>query len=627
MHTGSWIRRAASFAPAALTLAAAALPALARIGGGENYEPGGALGGSSGGGGDLSGVVELLVWLAIRNPVVGIPVVAAVVLVLWYAGRNRGAASTQRALARVEAAWAAEVKDTEIEAWQRALQAQDPGFDLGAFYERSRRLFLATQEAWFRRDLAPVRRYLSDATFQRLVVQLGLARAQGVRDAIAAPSILDAKLVGLEQNAFFDTAHVRMRAMMRDAEAPADASDDEARALAMARTPETFTELWSFVRRPGARTAAGADPFAAVCPSCGAPFAGGAANRCDHCGAIVNSGTYDWVLAEITQRAERVPPHPAVEGLARAQAADPGLALEVLEDRAALAFWKWIEAQATGDAAHVARIGAPGFVEALRTELAAPRAAGRLRTFGDCAVGAVDTLRFDREEGLELASVEIRWSARRGTANGETPAELPVRPQRSVMVLARKAGALTPVGNGVATNRCPGCGAPLADNGQASCEYCGVPLASGERDWVIHALTSWESWRAGRGREERDPSGPASLAPPVADRAERARLVFLMIDVAKADGVVEERERGLIRMAADRWGVARADVESALDSDRAPGAPPVAKRSAEAEVAMRDLVAVALVDRKIDARERKLLYQAALHLGLAARFDEFLRPR
>ena len=42
---------------------------------------------------------------------------------------------------------------------------------------------------------------------------------------------------------------------------------------------------------------------------------------------------------------------------------------------------------------------------------------------------------------------------------------------------------------------------------------------------------------------------------------------------------------------------------------------------------MRELVAVALVDRKIDPRERKLLYQAAMHLGLVSRFDEFLRQR
>lgn len=623
MRAASRIRRIA-YVPI-LSFACAALPALARIGGGEHYDPGGSASGTGGGDGDIGWIVDL-VSLLVRNPAVGIPVVAATVLVLWYMERNRGNASTKRALASVEAAWAMEVKETEVDGWVRALRAHDPGFDLAAFCERTRRLFLDTQEAWFRRDLAPVRRYLSDATFQRLVVQLGLQRTQGVRDAVAEPNVLDVRLVGLEQNGVFDTAHLRVRAMMRDTEAPATATDDETRALAMRRAPAPFTELWSFVRRPGVRSQAGGDPFRDACPSCGAPFAGGASNRCEHCRAIVNSGNYDWVLSEITQGVERVPAHPAVEGLARARSADPGLATEVLEDRASLAFWKWVEAEVAGDATRVARIAAPGFVGALRAELDARAAAGRRRVFGDCAVGAVDTLLLATRDGFDLASVEIRWSARLGTvANGQVPADLPTRPQRGVMVLTRQRGALTAVGNGMATNRCPGCGAPLVDNGQPACEYCGVPLASGEKDWVIHEFGSWESWRAGHGREWRNASGASPAAPPVADREERARLVFLMVDVAKADGAVSDSERRLLKMAADRWSVPWAEVESALDAGHAPSGPPVVKRSAEADAVMRELVAVALVDRKIDPRERKLLYQAAMHLGVVSRFEEYLK--
>ena len=37
------------------------------------------------------------------------------------------------------------------------------------------------------------------------------------------------------------------------------------------------------------------------------------------------------------------------------------------------------------------------------------------------------------------------------------------------------------------------------------------------------------------------------------------------------------------------------------------------------------LVAMALVDCKIDSRERKLLQSAATHLGLQGRLDEFIR--
>jgi hypothetical protein len=57
--------------------------------------------------------------------------------------------------------------------------------------------------------------------------------------------------------------------------------------------------------------------------------------------------------------------------------------------------------------------------------------------------------------------------------------------QRRIFTLRRKAGATTPVANGMSTFRCPNCNAALTDTGSPSCDYCGTLLASGERDWVL----------------------------------------------------------------------------------------------------------------------------------------------
>jgi hypothetical protein len=86
------------------------------------------------------------------------------------------------------------------------------------------------------------------------------------------------------------------------------------------------------------------------CPNCGAEFTGGATNTCEFCGAIVNSGNYDWVLSEITQGSEFVGANAAVDGLARARQTDPELTTELLEERAALIFWRWVDAQVAGKA-------------------------------------------------------------------------------------------------------------------------------------------------------------------------------------------------------------------------------------------------------------------------------------
>jgi predicted lipid-binding transport protein (Tim44 family)/tellurite resistance protein len=617
-----WIAEVARYFPA-LVVALGALPALARSGGGEHFDSGRSSS-SDGGGGDGGALVELLVWLVFSHPAIGIPVLIIVAVAWAMHQRSQGDRSTRRALDRVEATRRTSVSASSVERWVSALKARDPQFELVPFLDRTRGLFLETQEAWFKRDLEPVRRFLSDATFQRLAVQLRILDAQGVRDAIALPHVVDLQIIGLEQTEFFDTVHVRVHAQAHDADAPADATDEQARALAMKQPPEPFVEVWSFVRKPGVTTKVGVAPSRGACPNCGAPFEGGASNRCTHCSAIVNSGTYDWVLAEITQGSEYAASHEVAEGLAGLRQTDPGLSTEMLEDRASLAFWKWVEAQVTGDASRLAKLATPEFRGALEAELSSLNCSGKRKVFLECAVGAVDTRRLSSDADVELASVELRWSARLGVVKeGAKPGALPSQPQRWVLVLQRRAGAASATDNGMATNRCPQCHAPLSDNGETSCEYCGAALASGAQDWVVRDFGGWEWWRTTLGASSG--ASPRPVAARVPDREERERLVYLMAAMAMADGEVSPKERGLLKLAADRWGVPWANVELALNAGPALFGRLLARGSAEAEAFLHQLIEVALVDGKIDAKERRMLEAAAGRLGLEARLPELLR--
>jgi tellurite resistance protein len=587
--------------------------ALARVGGGEHFDSG--RGSDSG---DASGLFDVLAWLVFNVPCVGIPLLLVLVGYFVYQ-RTQGESSTRKALDQAEAERRTTTSSTHVANWVAALKAKDPQFDVLPLLDRVRRLFLEVQEAWFKRDLGPVRRFLSDGTAQRLATQLEILRAQGVRDAIADPRVIDLQLIGLEQTPSFDTVHVRVTATVRDTDVSASVSDDEARAQAQHRTPDRFIEVWSFVRRPGAQSRPGDDPGA--CPNCGAPFTGGATNQCDHCRAIVNSGAYDWVVAEITQGSEHHRAPEAPDGLARARQTDPDLSTEMLEDRASLVFWKWVDAQVHEDASHLAKLATVGFTGALTAELEALRAADRRRVLSECAVGAAHTRALDLDGALELAFVELKWSARIGVvARGSQAAGVPTRPLRSVLVLQRKAGATTSTANGLATNRCPSCGAPLSDNGQATCEYCGVVLSGGEGDWVLREVLGWEQWQAVANRTDR----PRPVVAKVADRDERERLVYLMAALAASDGVVDRRERSLLRMTADRWGIPWSNVELALGAGPGLFEKLMAKGSVEAEVFLRELVAMALVDGKIDVNERKMLDAAASHLGMGNRLSELL---
>lgn len=615
-----WITR---LSPAVLSLIAfSATTALARIGGGEHFDSGNS---SNDSGGDASFIIDILVWLIIEHPSVGIPLTIIVVIgYLIWKKVNDGDSSTRKAIDRAEAERRTQVSASAVDGWVGALKAKDPGFDLVKFLDRTRREFLELQDAWFKRNLEPVRRYLSDATFQRLVTQLKLMSILGVRDAIADPKVLDLQIIGLEQNDSFDTVHIRVTAQLCDDDAPATATDEQALALARKKKPEQFTEVWSFVRKPGVQTKAEGDVSQGKCPNCGAPFEGGAANTCEFCGAIVNSGTYDWVLAEITQGSQ-YQPHPMVpDGFAKLRQTDPALTTEALEDRASLIFWKWVEAQSQADAGRLAKVATPAFLAEVKGGIDHVTAQGKQKYFVECAVGGVNTQQLSQGDGRDVAAVEIRWSAKIGIGpKNSKPPNLPSQPQRYVMLLERASGAKSS-DNGMSTNRCPQCAAPLTDNGQPSCEFCGAALASGEKDWVMRDFGSWEWWRSQGGQPATSRASP--VAQKVPDRDERERLVYLMAAMAKADGVVDAKERALLQMASERWGIPWANVELALN------APTdslfnklISKGSAEAESFLRELVQVALADGKIDSKEKKLLEAAAAHLGLQGRLGEFLK--
>ena len=59
-----------------------------------------------------------------------------------------------------------------------------------------------------------------------------------------------------------------------------------------------YSEYWTLIRGAGVKGAPRADKS---CPNCGAPLDVNMAGQCQHCGAKVTSGEFDWVLSKIEQ--------------------------------------------------------------------------------------------------------------------------------------------------------------------------------------------------------------------------------------------------------------------------------------------------------------------------------------
>ncbi len=626
-----------------------ATPAVARVGGGQHYSgshsssssssrsSGGSWSSSgshgssswSSGRGSSSGSDLGLLLFFLGHPVFTLALIG-VVFVVWRAyTRNFGAtASTQRAFEAADARGVSPPSAREVTGWVDALHASDPAFDLVAFLDQVKSLFLRVQAAWASGELGPVRRDLSDATFQRFRVQLDLLRAQAVRNVTADMAVLDLQPVGLERTSAFDTLHVRIRAQARDLDVPVSLSLDEAMARARRAPLEPFTEVWSFVRRPGTRSRTDGALPPGKCPNCGAPFDGGAAGNCTYCGAIVNSGAYDWVLAEITQAVEAGSAPVEVPGLDGLRAADPALSLEVLEDRASLLFWGWIDAQSRGEPGRMAKLATSGFLAEMTADDAALRGRQRRRVFLQAAVGSVAVRGIETGPATTLAHVEVRWSARMGVVPaGASPGTLATLPQRWIFTLERKAAVRTDQTRGMATARCGNCGAPLGDSVQPTCEHCGATLNDGAHDWVLCRAEPFEVWAA---RSRAQPGAQAAAQVPAAARdtvldvAERQRLLYTMAAMAAASGDVDDRERRMLKLCAERWGVPYENVELALKADPALFERLVPPPGPGGESFLRSLVQIALVDGKVDRQERRMLEAAAARLGLTQRLPELL---
>jgi uncharacterized tellurite resistance protein B-like protein/DNA-directed RNA polymerase subunit RPC12/RpoP len=610
------LARANRFAVILACLLLTAHEALARPGGGGGYRGGGG-GGSRGGGGfgggfggggfgsggtfhgssyggSSLGLVEPLLILAF------------VILFLVIAQRRRS---------MMDAGAFAALRSVEGDAARRAdvslapLQARDPALTLESIASRVSRMNDVLVAAWCSGDMRPARPFVSDGVYSRFSVQLALMRGEDRRNVMQDAHVLSVDLEGVESAAPLDVTHLRVRAAARDVEVRAGASQDEIARALTAASVESYVEIWSLVRRHGATTTREASALGSACTSCGAPILDAQAGhlptlgemiKCRYCGALLCSGEHDWVLAEITQLEEWRPgaaPTPA--GLQSLRQRDPELSRESIEDRASYLFWKWIEAGRLRSLAPLRKGATP--------ELLARQAGlATIASAREVAVGGADLILTESDE-LDRAYVKVFWSAALGGAARPMPVQ-------SVLRLVRKPGVVTRAG--MTALVCTACGAPIGESDTPACDHCGALLSAGDQTWVLDAVEPPGVLEADvMRRRQAGADAPLApwLVPNVSDPRERLALFAQMAAMLAADGEVTRRERGLLEMVARRWGIPSETIDAAI---RGGASIDISVHPTQPVWFLAGLVAAALADGRIDARERSMLERACDALGL-----------
>lgn len=589
--------------------------AFARAGGGDGFSSGGGGGFSGGGGGGDGDGAGLLLYPLLRlvfaYPLIGIPLLIVAAVVFYRSSKGAQSAYISSTIRRGLAVGRA----ANAEEGLPGIRQRDPAFDLDAFLGRCCGLLPPVQEAWSRQDMSPVRHVLSDGVFDRFALQIAMQKGSGIRNDMSHVRVLGSRLVGSASDRFFDTLHVAVTAEAVDTTVALEGG----RRLLGSGAPESFTEVWTFLRRPGAKTLAHPGLLEGHCPNCGTRLRLSTSITCEACQALINSGEYDWVLTEITQM-EVWSPHAVeqLQGVAELRQRDPGFNPQAIEDRVSAIFWHHRAAEFFGSDEHLRAVALPSFLEG---EMKGWRADGQGRHpfYADAAVGSVDlaeVLPDDGRDGMDRVRVFVQWSGHRELRQPSgllTPQWERSRLMRQEYVLARKCGVQSVQAAALTSLHCPGCGAPQVAKQDGTCRYCGMPQNDGSTSWVLESVSAFSGF-ATVAVQEATQSGVAGMA---FSPSERDAMIQCVVAVMLADDVVDPREVKLLRQMTARHNIPverLGEFISRFQKDREIDRPQFEDwehRSAFVKL----LIQMCLTDGNVSHSERQVLRALVAHMG------------
>ena len=587
--------------------------AWARAGGGGGYHGSGG-GNSSNGGGSDGGVAlfylfEILLRLILDYPVIGIPLTCALLAAVWYIYRRGDSVWSDTPDHGGD--YSSRSRQIDAACDLSELKARDPAFDEEAFRRRVRDVFLVVQNGWSNRTTAVMRPFVTDGVLERFDILLDLQARSLIRNVMDNVLVHDVKIRALRTDQFFDTLEVKVAASAIDYYVEANRPGGAPGAVVSgSRNAEAFVEFWTFLRKPDVKSRPGQGLEAGQCPSCGAPLQVSDRGECQHCHALVTSGRFDWVLAEITQTSAVNGKARPVAGLPALMAKDPAFNVQYAEDRASVIFWRLRAAEALGTPAIAEGIAGEAFAKRERKHFQ-KRDDGSTQFFADPAVGSVELVEvLDEGDGFDRLGFRIKWSGRPITGN--LPAF--IRPDFAhatsfdeEFVLMRSSAAKTSTELGLATRSCANCGAAATRLGGAACRSCGIRFDTGAVDWVLDKVAFFT------GARTRDYEGTRRAREPGADDAVAAAIALM-----KVDGNKSSLEVDLVREFARSQGISE-ERFAAIANSTSNGQLPASVRFVSAEQKKRFIsfmLQLALVDGSISPAEEQLLLALEKKLDL-----------
>ncbi|MBT5019721.1 MAG: TIM44-like domain-containing protein [Planctomicrobium sp.] len=585
--------------------------AWARAGGGGSFSGGGG-GGGSGGSGGSGGEGELLVWLiwlCFKHPVIGIPLLIVLAFFAYASADKTHSQHVTRTIRKGKRHQRERLRTEAID----AIQAHDPEFQLRKFLDRVKVAFEKIQHAWSEQNLSTVRAFISDGIHERFSLQIAMQKSEGYRNSMNRVIVHNIEAVAFFTNKNFDTIHVQVEASAVDQNIDLKTGKPVGN-----KANSRFVEYWSFHRRPGTKSLSGEGAIEGNCPRCAAQLEVVDRAECQNCGAQVNSGEYDWVLAEITQEQEwNVPEHEEMlPGIPQIMENDPGFNVQHIEDRASVMFWRLKAAEFYNDIKYAEPVVSPKYKPDFSQKLHATE------FWKDPAVGKVEIIdaQLGSDTKPDIIRVKVRWS-------GKFVERLKRKKFRTlrdqaiythVYVLVREHGVSSSGEASFTSAGCSNCGAPINVNKEGACVYCGAVLNTGKFDWVLDDIVPYSASLAYQ-KLQPIPVAKDEWSGNTNDHhADSGLSLAVLAKVMMIDGQFSSSEKqALYRLGAHR-NYQKEQIDQIIKQAASKVTNiPTPSDPRQASSYLEQLIHVVLADGQITRQEKKLLQRFASQTGLA----------
>lgn len=616
---------------------------LARAGGGQSYRASGGYSSTSygsGGGGASIDIILLryLIILAIENPTIGIP---TIIIVIGFAGF--GYWQTKEYYTQYTITKGFRIKrEYDVNKGLSELRVRDAKFDKQAFLERVKNAFVKIQKAWSEKKLESVQHFLSDGVYDRFNIMLKILSEQNLRNKLDNINVLDCDVRYVHNDEYYNVISISITASIVDT----IVEEKTGKIVEGSTLPDVFEEIWTFIRRPGAKTLSRPGLLEGYCPNCGTPIEAARIVTCKSCNAILRSGEYDWVLSEIVQACEWYPYEITdIPGYKSYKKVDPAFNPYIIHDRVSVIFWRHYYAKLKEKEDALLKFSTQNFIDYFKENINITKG----YYIKNCAIGKVTIKAIVASEPYDKIFVEVGWGGKFGLMknldkNTQRSLSEEYKNFKSVYVLVRKNGVQTDIKNGLDTTKCPNCGATETSIFDFVCPYCQTYTNDISKDWMLDKivpLSSKEMSDAIRfarrldGHFVEEPETKSINLQTLNEEYKTERLKNIKINLSPvdivewlakimlADGVIDNKEWEFLLYEGKKLGVSEARINAIIASLRMSqnygydDSVPTFDSFIESQNFLRLLIRMALADGQLSDDERRVIINCGKKFGYA----------